>query len=385
MDIRATAKIKINATSEIIETLAIYRNALQFCVDYAWENRIRNKITLQYATYKHLKTTKLQAQLIVCCCRQAIEMIKKAKSKPFIKQASIRYNFPRSASFKNNILSLSTIKGRVKIPFNIPNCYKGYFSWEVAESLLKIDKKGRCFFMFIFSKDVNVKSSDVQNRVLGIDVGVNNLAVTSDKSFFGHQIKSLRIKHDKLVSALQSKGTKSAKRHLKRLSGRWKQFMQWTNHNISKRIVESVPAGTTIVMEDLTHIRELRKAKRNRWVHKWAFRQLQSFIDYKGIRAGDRIVYGNPYRTSIECPVCHDDLLRHSGFVECLHCGYSSSADLNGSRNLAIRYMRNFGLASVTTPIVSNYDTKASLDELRLSSGAINHSKAKSPHTLVVE
>ena len=358
MDIRATAKIKITATPEIIETLKIYSKGLQFCVDTAWQNKIRNNIKLHPFVYKTLRSYGLQSQLAIACIKQACGMVKKAKSKPIINKVSMRYNFPRSASFKNNILSIATIKGRVKIPFTIPDCYRQYFNWDVTESLLRIDKKGRCFFLFTFSKEVDVKSSDVQNRVLGIDLGVNNLAVTSDGKFYGSDVKSLRIKHDRLVSKLQAKGTKSAKRHLKRLSGRWRRFMAWTNHNISKRIVESVPAGTTIVMEDLTNIR--RGCRYNKWVHKWAFRQEQSFIDYKAVRKGCRVAYGNPYRTSIDCPICHNNLVRHRGFVCCLHCGFSLSADLNGSRNLTIRYMRNFGLAVVTPPIVSDYEGKGS-------------------------
>jgi len=262
MEARAIAKIKINATPKIIKTLKVYSKGLQFCVNTAWKKKIRNNIKLHPFVYKKIRSFGLQSQLAIACIKQACGMVKKAKSKPIINRVSMRYNFPRSASMKNNVLSLATIKGRVKIPFSIPECYKQYFTWKVTESLLRIDKKGRCFFLFTFSKDINTDSSCFQNRVLGIDVGVNNLAVTSDRRFYGKEVKSLRKKRDRIVSKLQAKGTKSAKRKLKRLSGRWNRFMAWQNHNISRRIVDGIDKGSVVVLEDITHIR--RTARYNK-------------------------------------------------------------------------------------------------------------------------
>jgi len=368
MEARATAKIKINATPEIIKTLKVYSKGLQFCINTAWDKKIRNNIKLHPFVYKKLKAMGLQSQLAIACIKQACGMVKRAKSKPIIERVSMRYNFPRSASFKNNVLSLATIEGRVKISFTIPDCYKEYFSWDVKESLLRIDKKGRCFFLFTFAKDVHSDSSCFQNRVLGVDVGINHLAVTSNNKFYGNKIMKLRVKRDKLVSKLQAKGTKSAKRKLKKISGRWKRFMAWVNHNISKGIVDSVREGSVIVMEDISNIR--KTAKYNRWVHKWAFRQLQSFIEYKAIRKGCRVVYINPAYTSKECSVCHNEVVRHNGFIECLHCGFSLNSDLNASRNIARRYICGLlGWAPVTEPNVSGVDAEASCDELRQSLG----------------
>lgn len=380
MEASATAKIKISATQEIIDTISTYKKGLQFCIDTAWEHRIINNVKLHPFVYKTLRSY-LPAQLAIACISQSCGMVKKAKSKPIINRVSVGYNFPRSASFKNNVLSIRTLKGRTKIPFTIPTCYAEYFTWKVCESLLRMDSKGRCFFLFVFSKDINTECSCFQNRVLGVDVGVNNLAVTSTKMFFGKQIKALRIKHDKFVSKLQSKGTKSATRHLRKLSGRWTHFMAWVNHNISKRIVGSVPDGSTIVIEDLSNIR--KTARYNRWVHKWAFRQLQSFIEYKAIRKGCRVVYVNPAYTSKECSLCHNHLVRHSGFVSCSHCGFSLNADLNGSRNIAQRYMRNMCLAIVTMPIVSDYEGKGSFGTSASELRNNQFPKAESPAFLM--
>ncbi len=353
--INTTAKIKISATSEIVQTLAIYSKGLQYCLNEGWSRDIKNNFKLHPFVYKHLRSLGLHSQLAIACIKQSCGMLKKAINKPVIKQCSMRYNFPRSASLKNGALSLATVKGRVKIPFSIPGCFKEYFSWDLDESLLRMDRQGRCFFLFCFSKEVAIANVHSQGRVLGIDLGVNKVAVTSARTFYGKNIKKLRVNHDLLVSSLQAKGTRACKRKLKALSGKWQRFMAWTNHNISKGIVREMNRGDAIVLEDLTGI---RTRARNEWVHKWAFRQLQSFIDYKAVRKGVRVAYCNPAYTSKECAICHErNTSRHGGFLHCNTCNHSVNADLNASRNIAERYKRNFGGAVVNQPILTCNET----------------------------
>jgi len=136
-----------------------------------------------------------------------VELSRKSRPNQSINRVSMGYNFPRSASVKNNVLSLATIKGRVKIPFNIPICYQKYFdTWKICESLLRIDNKGRCFFIFTFSKDFNATelNSCSQITILGIDVGVNNLAVTSDGKFYNSK-QTKRIKTNSCSCVVNSK------------------------------------------------------------------------------------------------------------------------------------------------------------------------------------
>ncbi|MBI2660557.1 IS200/IS605 family element transposase accessory protein TnpB [Candidatus Woesearchaeota archaeon] len=356
----ATAKIKIKAIPEIIQTSKIYAKTLQFCIDVAWQNKIKNNINLHPFVYRYIKGMGLQSQLAIACIKQACGMIRKAKTKPMIKRASIRYNIPRSASFKNNILSLATIKGRVKIPFSIPQCYSEYFTWDIKESLLRIDKNGRCFFFFTFSKEVDIIKDNINNRVLGIDFGINNLAVTSDAKFFkSSKVKQIKRKFKFLRAKLQAKGTISAKRLLKKISGREKRFMAWVNHNISKQIVSNFE-GNKIIMENLKGIRRRQLGKRmNYWISNWSFHQLQNFIKYKAERKGIEIHRVKPAFTSKICHRCGSLGSRYRGRFSCLHCGFSSySADLNSARNLA-HPMLVERQAQVTEPYSRSVDTKA--------------------------
>src|SRR3990167_8722379 len=317
---RVSVKIKLKRTPVIDRTLFLYKKCLQFCVNQAWRRKIRNNIKLHPFVYQNIKDKGLQSQLAVACIKQACGIVKKAKSKPVINRCSLRYNFPRSASFKDNVLSLATIKGRVKIPFSVPDCFKEYFTWDVTESLLMIDRKDRCYFIFTFSKEVTPRDS-TQHSSLGIDFGINNLAVTSDGRFYNScKVKQAKRKFKFLRSKLQAKGTKSARRLLKKISGRERRFMANVNHCISKNIVSNYN-GNKIVMENLKGIRKIRRGKRmNYWISNWSFFQLQSFVQYKAERLGVKVVKVNPFMTSQICHRCGQIGSRSSGCFSCDHC-----------------------------------------------------------------
>jgi len=348
MKVVATAKIKLAEVSSVLDdTVKVYAQAVQFCVDIAWRHRVKSKAQLQRRCYYEVKERfGLQAQLVINAITQPIEMVKKAHSKPEVSQElSIRYNFPRCASITHDwtVLSLSTIAGRVKFKITLPQVFEHYLEWKLGESTLVKDYKGRFFFCITFSKEVAIKPKSSNDcTILGVDLGVNTLAVTSDSDFFG-SVKQQRVRWERLVAELQSKGTRAATCKLQKAGGTWKRFMTWVNHNVSKRIVEKLSEGDVLVMEDLAFIRQT--AKYNRWVHRWAFRELQRFLEYKATLKGVRVVYVSPHYTSKECNRCHSrHTSRHRGFFECHSCGHTLNADLNGARNIARRYRRIIGL-----------------------------------------
>ena len=150
---------------------------------------------------------------------------------------------------------------------------------------------------------------------------------------------------------LQRRGTKSTKRHLKKLRKRQARFQKDTNHRISKDLVARAK-GTArgIALEDLSDIRErtrLRKAQRARHSN-WGFAQLRQFISYKAALAGVLVYIINPAYTSQRCSACghteRGNRPTQSHFC-CLSCGHTTSADTNA----AIHISR----AAVIPPIVS--------------------------------
>jgi IS605 OrfB family transposase len=110
-----------------------------------------------------------------------------------------------------------------------------------------------------------------------------------------------------LRSGLQSCGTHSAKKHLKKLAGKAQRFQRDIDHCISKQIVaKAEDTERAIVLEDLGNIRSrktVNKAPR-RDLHSWGFFQLRSFIEYKAKLAGVPVFLVDPRNTSLTCPEC---------------------------------------------------------------------------------
>ena len=363
-----TIKLKLPHNQILLETMKQYSYSANKVIDFGWNIKTNDKIELHNLTYyKIRKETKLPAQLVCSSRDKAIEVLKSTKfknSKPIMKEfLTIRYD-ARSFSFKSNTnsyyLSLTTICGRIKIPIEVPEYYWKYLDWKTRSADLILDRNNRLFIHITMSREFN---SIISNNFVGIDLGINNIAVTSNKKFFNSkEIKRKKIKFKHLKSKLQAKGTKSSKKLLKKISGREKQFMAWTNHNISKSIVNSIEEGT-IVMEKLAGIRKQSKGKRlNFWLHGWSFYQLQSFIEYKAIRKGIKVIKVSPYNTSKMCSKCRCIGSRSKSFFTCSRCGYSLNADLNASFNLAKHdSIPNHVLADVNQPCISSVDTKASV------------------------
>lgn len=363
MEQAVTAKIKLSNRDELQRTIEAYSEALQFCIDTAWEQNIKYRSNLHDECYYEIREQfDMPAQLTCNILQHAIETVKESGSKPEVKEEySPRYNFPRSASVDSEWteLSLLTTEGRIKLDIEVPECYKKYLDCEVKESTL-LKKNREFYFCFVFAKEVNIQSSCRDSQeVLGVDLGVNKTAVASDNSFYGTEIKQKRKKQDSKVAEIQSKGTHEAHNRIREMGSRWKRFIDWKNHNISRQIVDSVEQGDVIVLEKLTHIRESNDSDTD-WVHKWSFRDLQDKIEYKAHLKGVKVEYIDPQDTSNECSECGyiSKKNRKKGFFECKECSFSLDSDLNASRNIAQRYMRNTGQAgsSVNLPNGQNLE-----------------------------
>lgn len=186
---------------------------------------------------------------------------------------------------------------------------------------------------------------------LGTDVGITNIAYTSDgANWSGGAVTHVRKKNKRIRATAQAKGTRSAKRLLKKRARREARFARNTNHVISKQIVaEAKRTGRGIALEDLTGIRARarhRKPQRATF-HSWAFRQLAGFIAYKAEAAGVPVVHVDPAYTSQTCHRCGhvDNKARNGEHYTCTNpatlagtntvCGFVGHADHNGALNIA--------------------------------------------------
>ena len=117
--------------------------------------------------------------------------------------------------------------------------------------------------------------NDTPVGFVGVDLGIVNIATTSTGyRAAGRGLNRHRKRQADLRKKLQAKGTKSAKRLLKKRSRKEQRHTANVNHVIAKTIVTTAErTGHGIALEDLTGIRDrvrLRKGQRTR-LHSWGF------------------------------------------------------------------------------------------------------------------
>lgn len=369
MQLTRTVKLKLDISIETIKpTIESYTKAFNFVCQTGWNDSDSNGVSLHNKTYFDTREY-LPSQLAVSARMKATEALKSVKVKlrkkqkatcPHSKQSAIRYD-DRSYNiwFNRNELSLLTVNGRVKIPIFVPEYFQQYLIWKRCSADLFI-RENKVFLNIVFSKDVS--DPEFTGKVVGIDRGIKKIAVTSENQFFGGgQIKKVSKRYEKLRSTLQSCGSKSAKRHLRKISKKENRFRADSNHVITKKIVNFLDSGTVIALEKLTGIRQnvrLRK-KQHKDLYRWNFYQFEQFLTYKAKAIGVKVEYVDARYTSQKCSVCGyiSRSNRQSQVVfKCNHCGFSLNADVNASRNIRQNYLDAICYPSrvpVNEPIVS--------------------------------
>jgi IS605 OrfB family transposase len=250
---------------------------------------------------------------------------------------------------KDWTVSLSTVQGRERISLRASNYHKGKLAGQKPTSAQVCQHRDGDWYVHIQLKSEPPNPTET-NKVIGVDFGRREIAKTStDKGWEGKSLQKKRDKFARTRTSLQqkaSKGTRSSRRRcreiLKRLSGREKRFQKWVNHNVSKSIIQDAKTtGSLIAIEDLTGIRystnsQPRNKTERRRSNTWAFYQLRTFLEYKGIKEGVKVVAVPPAFTSKTCHCCLHIGVRTEKRFKCFNprCGWIGDADLNGAKNL---------------------------------------------------
>ncbi len=355
---KRTMLLKLAPTPEqqaaLLETMHIFNQAANYVASVAFAEKTANKFELQKLVYGELRTTyKLPAQLAIRCISKASEAYKRDKSiqPTFRPEGAIVYD-PRVMAFKGiDTLSLLTLSGRVLVPFLFGQYQESRMDAIKGQADL-IYRKGT--FYLAVTLEVPEPIPGVPDGTLGVDLGMVNLATDSEgETFSGDLVEQNRKRNQALRQRLQKRGTKSARRHLKKLSGREARFRRNTNHVISKRIVAKAKAtNQAIAIEDLRHIRTrtdstVRKSQRAKH-SSWAFGQLRSFLSYKAALAGVPLHLVNPRNTSRTCPACGNSAKANrktQAVFCCTECSLTMNADIVGAINIS--------RAPVKVPIVA--------------------------------
>lgn len=368
---QSVTKLRLVASPDerlmLFATMERYNAACNAVSPVAFSERQFSNIGLQNRLYRHVRETfGLSAQMAQLAIRKVAgsyrstkEAIKEQnkvlailgkplKSLPeisFREHGAICYD-ARVISLGRNRVSIWTLDGRIKLRYRKPD----YFPAVATIKQTDLVYRDGAFWLYATVETLDTEPAD-PSEFLGVDLGVVNIAATSDGATFSSDAtEKVRQRYGNLRATLQKTGTKSAKRRLRKISGRERRFKTDTNHIISKHIV-CTAQGTKrgIALEDLKGIllrTTVTKGQRERH-HKWAFHQLRSFIEYKASRAGIVVQVIDGAYTSQQCSACgfvHPDNRPSQAAFRCLVCGHTENADINAAKNIAAR-------AAVNRPI----------------------------------
>lgn len=373
-----TVSIKLLTTplqhQTLLETLRVSNECCNYVAHLAYETKTFGRVTLQQKFYKSLRDQfpELNAQMILKCIAKASQSAIRNKKLQIVFKptGSISYD-QRILLLRNEkqYVTLSSILGRLRIDYVTGEHQKQFLQY-YDHSECKLILRNNQFYLYCTCK-VPEKPPVKPKGFLGVDLGIVNIATTSDGTrYSGAHLNSLRKRHKRLRAKLQQKGTRSAKRLLRKRRRREARMARNVNHIISKHIVAKAKrTKLVIVLENLSGIRnDLRtrvmggvntppaRLQRSN-LSSWSFYQLKSFIRYKAILAGIEVMEVNPKHTSQTCPECGYVSKRNrktQSLFECKQCGHAGHADYIAAINIASRGRVNCG-AAVNQPYASDF------------------------------
>jgi len=358
-DMKLIAQVKLTPTDAqadaLLRTLEAANAACETVSELAWDTRTFKKFDLQKLCYLSIrKAYGLSSQLAIRVIAKVGDAYKldTTSLRTFRRHGSIAYDDRiLSWALPGRKVSIWTLDGRLSIPFLTGDRQLAFLAYQQGESDL-VYRKDKWYLLA--TCDIPEPTEQEVDDVLGVDLGIVNLAADSDgASYSGKDVERKRQWYDGRKKALQSVGTKSAKRRLRQLSGRQRRYQKDVNHGISKRLVAKAErTKRAIGLEELTHIRKRARVNgpTQRARHSnWAFAQLRAFIAYKARMAGVNVRMIDPAYTSQECHECgHTARANRRSQAQfcCVKCGHRAPADYNAALNIRER-------AAVIQPMVS--------------------------------
>jgi len=368
MEKRRTVPVKLTVDSDdaalLRDTVDEFLWAANYVTRHAFKGEYvtTSKTTLHHDTYDDVRDeTALHSNHVQAArnkaaeaCKSVVEKWKQGKkaSMPHFTSPHLVYDH-RTATFHDGYVSLATVNGRIEADFVLPDEERDtphaeyFFSDDYETTGAELHYSNGNWMLHIHCKmevesDTSKQAATENGTVLGVDLGVNNLAVTSTGTFLtGDEFDHWRREYENRRGDLQEHGTRWAHETIQSIGRKEDGRFKITLHRISNELVaEARDHGCSVIaFEELTDIRERTGGS---WGHKWAFDRLYEYVEYKAAEHGITVEQVAPENTSRRCSQCgftHPDNRAGEDFA-CLKCGYENHADYNAAKNIGLRYLR---------------------------------------------
>ncbi len=344
------------------ETMRLYNEAATYAAARGFAAGVYGQVSLHHLAYYEIRELfGLSSQLAVRAIAKAVECFQRDKTvcPTFKADGAICYD-QRVLSFHGlNSASVWAIGGRMEVPF-VCGPYQQARQGRIQGQADLVLRRG--IFYLLCTIEMPEETPLEPQDVLGVDLGVVNLATTSDGTTHSgtgveacrarYTARRKRLQRAAHVAQMHGKRPKRFRQALRRIARKEAGFRRDVNHCISKTLV-AVAKGTErgIALEDLKGIRSrsrFRQPQRARMAG-WAFAQLRFFVEYKAQLAGVPVVLVDPRHTSQGCNSCGHVARANrqsQARFSCRQCGYTTNADFNAANNIRDR-------ARVKVPLVA--------------------------------
>jgi putative transposase len=225
----------------LLRTIEVFNAACNDIAATAFAERCANKIELQKLVYSDIRERfGLSAQMCIRAISKVVEAYKRDREKrpSFRPHGAMPYDERIMNFARPDRVSLLTLDGRVVVSFR--------FGVYQAARLGRI--RGQCdllyrdgTFYLAGTVDAPEPTPDEVSEYLGVDLGIINIATTSDGEIVDQgqagqagcihaHLNTVRARYARLRAKLQKKRTKSAMRLLKKRNSRERRFARDVNH-----------------------------------------------------------------------------------------------------------------------------------------------------------
>lgn len=233
------------------------------------------------------------------------------------------------------VIKITTSQGRKPFHFYVYPKLQSLLKKNKHRDPLIYERDGQLWIQFSF--ETNAPPIESPKMALGVDLGIRVPAACSDGRLiidkkFNAEKRRLRY----LKRCLQSKGTKSSRRHLKKLRRKERNKNRNQTHAIANAILKT--DADTIAVENLKGLKASRgKFQSNNRISQVPLYDLREKLTYKALLLGKRVVAVNPAYTSQTDSLTGKREGERKGRRFYCKNGLVLDADLNAARNIGFR------------------------------------------------
>ena len=336
--------------------LELYAQAYNDCAAYLSENRVPLSMKVVHShVYEWLrnKYPELPSQGVIRLYKDVIPAFKSIRSNkhrdadvPQKKRLSLRLDKRLYTRIDSDgvVITSEVARKRVKIPFVLyPKVVELLATCEPCDPTIFI-RDNRMFLSIPFNIPTIVTDGD---DAVGVDLGIKRLFVTSEGKAFRDKTylrERRKVRYLKRKLQEKTKNSKSARKHLAKVSKRERNLSMDMLHRATNVLVESTRASV-LVVEDLSKIKTktsktndgFKRTRHNNIFSQVPVRAFRDMLAYKAQIHGKRVETVSPtYTSQMDCRTGNRDGNRKGCRYYCTD-GIVFDADWNAAANIAMR------------------------------------------------